>query len=307
MPPRVVPCPGCGKPTRADSSQCWDCNVASRKRVAAERYERVFGQQTYPTSSYSVPITEKQPTEKWLKILVIPDTQAKPGVPLDHMQWAGKYAADKRPDLIVHLGDGWDMQSLSSYDVGKKSYEGRRYVDDIDAGNKSLDLFDDEVARAAGYSPDKWFMYGNHEERILRAIEADRKLEGLIGYHDFNLGRNGWKTHEFLQIATAGGVEFSHYFVSGAMGRPVNSAASLLRERQGSAIMGHNQVFQIATHPKRHTMAIFAGCFYQHNERYLSPQDQDHRRQLLMLHETKDGIFDLMMVSLEFLKRRYAA
>lgn len=58
--------------------------------------------------------------------LVIPDTQVKPNESIDHLLWAGKYAVDMQPDTIICIGDWWDMGSLSSYDKGKKSFEGRR-------------------------------------------------------------------------------------------------------------------------------------------------------------------------------------
>ena len=58
------------------------------------------------------------------KHLVIPDTQVKPEHSVKHLRWAGKYAAEKKPDVIIHIGDHWDMPSLSSYDVGKRSFEG---------------------------------------------------------------------------------------------------------------------------------------------------------------------------------------
>ena len=73
--------------------------------------------------------------------LVIPDTQVKPDSNFDHLYWAGRYAAATKPDVIIHLGDHWDMPSLSSYDVGKKSFEGRRYVNDIEAGNEGMARF----------------------------------------------------------------------------------------------------------------------------------------------------------------------
>jgi len=43
--------------------------------------------------------------------LVIPDTQAKPGAPTKHLEWIGRYILDRRPDVVVHLGDHWDMPS----------------------------------------------------------------------------------------------------------------------------------------------------------------------------------------------------
>ena len=76
-----------------------------------------------------------------MKIMVIPDCQVKPGNSVEHLRWAGLYAADKKPDIIVNIGDFWDMPSLSSYDVGKKSFEGRRYQKDIAAGNTAMDVF----------------------------------------------------------------------------------------------------------------------------------------------------------------------
>ena len=72
--------------------------------------------------------------------LIIPDTQAKPGVPMDHLGWIGEYIVERKPDVIVHLGDHADMPSLSSYDVGKRVFEGRRYVADIEAANAAFDV-----------------------------------------------------------------------------------------------------------------------------------------------------------------------
>jgi len=62
-----------------------------------------------------------------MKHFILPDCQVKPGVPLNHLEWAGRFVVDKRPEVVVCLGDFADMPSLSSYDVGKKSFEGRRY------------------------------------------------------------------------------------------------------------------------------------------------------------------------------------
>ena len=58
---------------------------------------------------------------------IIPDCQVKDGVDLSYLTWVGKYLAEKKPDVIVQIGDFADMPSLSSYDVGRKCFEGRRY------------------------------------------------------------------------------------------------------------------------------------------------------------------------------------
>jgi hypothetical protein len=74
--------------------------------------------------------------------LVIPDVQAKPNVTHDHLEWIANYAIEKRPDVIIQIGDWADMPSLSLYDKGKRCYEGRRYVNDINAANYSLERFE---------------------------------------------------------------------------------------------------------------------------------------------------------------------
>ena len=60
------------------------------------------------------------------KHLVIPDTQIKPGVPTNFLAWIGQYIVEKRPDVVVHLGDHWDMPSLSSYDSAGPRTAARR-------------------------------------------------------------------------------------------------------------------------------------------------------------------------------------
>ena len=53
--------------------------------------------------------------------------------------------------------------------------------------------------------------------------------------------------------------------------------------------------------------AIIAGSCYLHNEKYLGPQGNNHWRGLVMLHDVRDGEFDVMPVTLSYLNRvRYA-
>src|SRR5260221_12872069 len=75
-----------------------------------------------------------------MKHLILPDCQVKDGVPLEQLTWAGRYIVDKKPDVVVQIGDFADMESLSSYDQGKKSFEGRRYKNDIAVAHKAMGL-----------------------------------------------------------------------------------------------------------------------------------------------------------------------
>jgi hypothetical protein len=252
-----------------------------------------------------------------MKHMIIPDTQVKPGCPIDHLKWAGQYAAKKKPDVIVHIGDHWDMPSLSHYDKGTKSFEGRRYTKDIAAGIEGMEAFLApiraeqrrlKVNKHKQWNPRLVFTLGNHENRIKRAVESDPKLDGLIGFKDFRLKEMGWEVVPFLQPIKIDGVMYAHYFASGIMGRPVSSARALLTKKHMSCVMGHVQDREVQfSHQGDGTeiTGIFAGIFYQHEEDYLNPQTNRSWRGIWMFHEVEDGSFDQMQVSLKFLRKRY--
>ena len=121
--------------------------------------------------------------------LVIPDVQVKDGIDSSFLTCVGNYAADKRPDVIVQIGDFADMSSLSSYDKGKKSFEGRRYKKDIEASIIAMDNLivpiEKEQRRLSknkkrGWNPQLVLTLGNHENRINRAVEDSPELDGVI-------------------------------------------------------------------------------------------------------------------------------
>jgi hypothetical protein len=250
-----------------------------------------------------------------MKIAVIPDTQVKPGVNLDYLHHIGSYIAEKEPDVVVHLGDHWDMPSLSSYDVGKRQYEGRRYLADIDAGNQGFfKLNEPFIAKRARqrknkekvWNPRKVFLRGNHEQRVERAINSDAKLEGIMGYHDMDT--LDWTVYDFLEVVEIEGIAFSHYFTTGVAGRPASTANAMLNKKHQSCIAGHQQGRQVATAYKANgepITAIIAGSAYPHEEDYLGAQGNKHWRGIVMLYEAQNGSFDESFISLNYLKGRY--
>jgi hypothetical protein len=245
-----------------------------------------------------------------LRIAVIPDTQVKPGVPLDHLQWCGKYLAIKQPDVIVQIGDFCDMPSLSTHDdKGSLRLEGKRYKKDVETVKTGMDLLVNEIAKVPGYLPTMILTLGNHEDRITRTVNADPKLEGLISIEDLNYGSFGWAVYPFLQPVIIGGVAFCHYFPSGVMGHPITAAKTILTKLHMSAFAGHLQGRDIAYSQRadgQDMTAIISGSFYQHQEEYLNPFTNNHWRGMYFLHEVKNGSFDEMAVSIDYLKRRFA-
>lgn len=250
--------------------------------------------------------------------VVIPDCQIRPGDDLEFLACIGRFLVKKQPDVIINIGDFADMPSLSSYDVGKKSFEGRRYVNDIAAAvagmNTLLSPINEynERQRKNGkkqYKPRMVLTRGNHENRIERAVENDSKLEGVLSSEDLRYKEFGWEDHRFLDVVIIDGVAYSHYFVTGVAGRPAGSAAAQFRKSNMSCIAGHQQGLQIHTGNRADgalLTSVICGSCYEHDEGYLGPQGNKHFRGLIVLHDVADGEFNLMPVPLTYIKKKYA-
>jgi hypothetical protein len=247
--------------------------------------------------------------------LVIGDTQVKPGVPTQHLTWIGRYIVDQFANqnlAIVHLGDHWDMPSLSFYDKGKKAMEGRRYVADIEAGNAAMDqlfkpLVDYNEKNKKKWNPDCHFLLGNHEERIQRAVNADATLEGTLGYQHLNASKY-CKVHEFLKPIDIDGVIYAHYFYQPKTSKPYGGAIQAKLKNIGhSFTMGHQQGMDYGLVPvgegRRHGLVL--GSTYLHDEEYLGPQSVAYWRGIVVCHQVENGMYDPMFISLDYLCRRY--
>lgn len=243
--------------------------------------------------------------------VMIPDTQVKPGVPTDHIGWAGQYISDTfhgHPALTaVMIGDHWDMPSLSGYDRGKGAMEGRRYRADIDAGNAAFKLLDGPILRHwRTWDPRKVYLYGNHENRIARAINDNAQLEGTLSLDDCDT--LDWERHAFNKPVDIDGVTYSHYFENPMTGRPIGGMIETRLKTVGrSFTQGHQQTLMYGVRPVAGRMhqGLVAGCFYAHDEDYLGFQGNDPWRGIIVKHQVVDGTYDPMFVSMDYLARRY--
>jgi hypothetical protein len=252
-----------------------------------------------------------------MRIIVIPDVQAKPGDDLAFLGWVGRHIAKEKPDVIVNIGDFADMPSLCSYDVGKKSFEGRSYKADIEAAREGMSVLlapilqkrvELEEGHRKRWNPRMVLTLGNHEHRIDRAVEFDRKLEGLISINDLKYEEFGWEVIPFLTPIKIEGIMFAHYICSGVMGRPVTSAKLLLQKTHMSTIVGHQQGREIAFATKAdNTMitGIIAGSCYQADQSYLNHQTNNHWKGIIQLDNVNDGAFDEHFISLNTLRKKY--
>lgn len=242
-------------------------------------------------------------------ILVVADTQCKSEEDLEYMLWIGHYIAEKQPDVIVHIGDHYDFPSLSSYDKGKSSAEGKRLVKDIEAGNIGFEYLNMAMQKHKSYNPRKIFCLGNHEHRLDRYIDDNPELIGTLGTDFLPFDKYGWEVHPFLKPVEVNGIFFVHYLANPFSGKPYGgNAMNILKTVGRSFVVGHKQCLDIAIRPTidgKQQIGIVNGACYDHNESYKGYQGNNHFRGLTVLHEAQDGFAVPMFVSLGYMKEKY--
>ena len=243
-------------------------------------------------------------------IFVIGDTQCKQGIDLDYMHWLGAYIARKKPDIIVHLGDHYDMASLSSYDKATLSAEGRRVRLDIEAGDSGLAILQHYIDDVPEYNPRKVVTLGNHEDRIDRFVSTNPEFQGFLGTEHLAFYDYGWEVVPFLKPISICGINFVHYLANTMTGKPLGgSALSRLKQVGESYVMGHQQVFDYAERPLqlsgKKQLGIIVGACYNHDEGYKGYQGNHHFRGCVMLYECSDGYALHKNITLQHMQNLY--
>ena len=251
--------------------------------------------------------------------LIIPDAHFRPGESLDRAEWAMKFALDRRPDSIIIIGDWADMGSLSYYDVGKVSGEGKRYVDDIKAANKAIERFIHPLRnynsrrgrnKKAQYKPNIHITLGNHENRITRANNDNPSLFGAISLEDLKFVEAGIQVHDFLQPVEIDGICYKHYHTSGVMGRPIggeNHAASLVKKALKSTVVGHSHTrdfWETTDICGKKIFGLVCGCYTEEPHHYTTEQERWWSG-LVYLHDVHEGQAEPEFLTLDYLRRKY--
>lgn len=244
-------------------------------------------------------------------ILFIPDCQVRGDVDMTYLRAIGQYIVDKKPDIIVNAGDFFDFPSLSSYDKGKLSFEGRRLKSDLDAGKEGMEILLTPLREYQksnmDYNPRMVFTLGNHEDRLMRLPRDNPELSGFIGYHLLDLEKD-WEVVEFLKPINLQGINFVHYLQNPMNGKPFGgNAASQLKSVGVSFCVGHKQTLDVAIQPVLDgtmRIGIVCGASYPFDEAYKGHQGNNHFRGVVMLYEAKDGYADPSFISTDFLISR---
>ena len=224
---------------------------------------------------------------------------------------------DLRPDVVVNIGDGADMASLSTYEKGTAHFYGRFYKEDVESFLDFEDKVWSPVRRMKKKMPDRYYFVGNHDYRIERALARQPELVGAISMKDLQLESFYNEVIPYNGYGTPGektldGVLFSHYVVGGVSGRALSSlhqGYQLLQKKHQSVIVGHQHIFdynvQSVEQGTKRIHGMCLPCFTEGEHEWAGTVVNLWDRGVCILRGVENGDYDLEYVSLRRLREIY--
>lgn len=207
------------------------------------------------------------------------------------------------------------MPSLSSYDKGKKSFQGRTYAADLEAGYDFLERVFSPIRAKKKKLPHRVVLEGNHEYRVKRAINLQPELEGTIGFEDF-LFKNYFDEVVEYNGSSPGqinidGINYAHYFISGVNGRPISGehpAYSLLSKQFASCTVGHVHTvdYHVRTSTDGHRLhGLIGGCFFDYFADWAGEANKLYWRGCIVKRNVSNGGYDPQFISIDQMRKDY--
>jgi hypothetical protein len=239
-------------------------------------------------------------------ILLIPDFHAKKGDKLERLDALKSWLDKRRQPIsrIVLIGDVFDMESLCLHDNQMPTWYQRSLKADLSVGFKALE----KVQKLARCPVE--FIEGNHEVRYNKWMASDNRL--LTS--DFPqtvrelIAKEAPKIyyHDFLVPFIHNEVAFSHYFVTGLMGRAQGGerpAGNILKAQHMSCVAGHSHLLDFSERTKADGSKIYgfvSGCFVdpEADFSYAGAARKLWWNGVHLLHFTAPGEFDVESISL---------
>jgi hypothetical protein len=201
---------------------------------------------------------------------------------------------------------------------GSKEAEGRNVLSDIQAGNEAFarlvtPLRNEQArlirGRRKAYNPRCEFLFGNHENRLSRAVSHDPRFDGILTLDA--LKTPGFHRNDYLRIVQIDGIRYSHFFPNPLSGKPIGGTIpNRLNHIGGSFVQGHQQGFQYGSkqYPDHVAHGLVCGRFYSHQESYRPGDVQDCEwNGIVVLNEVRNGgDFDIMPLSYSYLAKKFS-
>ena len=199
---------------------------------------------------------------------------------------------------------------------GSKGMEGTNVQDDIEVGNEAFERLTAPMRkemrrRVAGHrkrwEPECHITFGNYCDRITRAVNREPRWAGILSYD--LLKTPGFQRHPYLKIVNIDGIKYCHFFPNPFSGKAIGGTIhNRLNHIGASFVQGHQQGFLYASkqYPDHVKHGLVCGRFYAHHESY-RPEDVQlaEWNGIVVLNEVKDGSYDLMPLSYDYLRRTY--
>lgn len=243
--------------------------------------------------------------------LVVPDAHISPKQDLSRFISLGKLANHRKPDNIVFMGDFLNMDSLSSWDIGKEASHGKKYKEDIKAGIEAIKLFTRQLDNS--YKPNLVFLGGNHSQgRIEKYIESHPMLRDHMNLEeDLRLKEFGFTYIPYKKFYEIEGTLFTHAIMNAA-NSPISSKniapliSSLVAK---SIVVGHHHrlvqenYFRFGANDIQ--QILVSGLFSSETESYAEDAANAYWRGCCLLTHWKYGRFDVEQISIERLRELY--
>ncbi len=254
------------------------------------------------------------------RLLLIGDPHSSPDTDNRRFDWLGNMILETDPDMVVCIGDFADLNSLSSYDKGKKTAELRRYRHDLNATHEALEKINSplenynrqkkNIRKAQRPLPRKVMILGNHEVRIERAVNLAPELDGTLNIADLRYEQYGWQVVPFKRPIEIEGVYFAHYFPSGVKGEPIsgfNIGANVIQKNLVSSVCGHSHLFDLAIRNRPDGTKVIGLCtgWYGEQPTFLDATENLWWSGLIMLHNVEAGQFDVEQIGIERVRQLY--
>lgn len=244
------------------------------------------------------------------KHLIIGDSHAHPDYSNERFTWLGKLIHDVKPDVVVNIGDLADMASLCFHSKPME-LEGARYNHDCDAAKDAQERIFHEVRKYKKKLPRFVWTLGNHDIRAQRYVEANPVFEGHVRNDDIGYKDYPWEVVPFLDSVSINGIDYSHYFTSGVMGRPIGGthpAWTIIKKRNRSSTCGHSHVldFKVDKTPGQSLMGLVVGNFIDYRAGYAGPANDMWSNGIAICDNVEDGLYDFQWLSMPKIKAEYA-
>jgi len=247
-------------------------------------------------------------------ILYVPDTHVKSDDDLKRFYALKTWLSDRRQkvDHIVQGGDLWDFEAFCLHDQANPDWYQREFWTEFSRGLDAFDILE-KMTKIHGRRGCKFYMTeGNHENRYNKWMASDPRLKSspfpktvaeLIKFY-----RPTTKVNytPFLEPLIIHDTAFSHYFVSGLMGRAQGGerpASTILKAQHMSCVGAHSHVLDSAERTRadgRKIHCLIGGCFInpKHDFSFAGAAKKLWWSGCHLLHMTAPGEFDVETISL---------